>query len=145
LEVLVRTNLIPNPAFWPAKYGKNRTLCSVFWGRADLSVNRPGFSDASHQTIYTAVRCLESPGRFRSDPSVSSARINRCEVGFHQPDIQTAAALANTLDVPIAYLYSQDEVMARMILAFDKLTKAQRDECLGIRKTKQPDNGRVIV
>jgi len=37
LEVLVRTNLIPNPAFWPTKYGKNRTVRSIFQGCFDLS------------------------------------------------------------------------------------------------------------
>jgi transcriptional regulator with XRE-family HTH domain len=56
------------------------------------------------------------------DPSVASTRINRYELGVHEPDMATVQRLAETLSVPTAYLFADDDRLARMILVFSKLS-----------------------
>ena len=55
------------------------------------------------------------------DPSSASPRINQYESGKHMPDFRIAARLAECLDVPVTYLYAEDERLAAMILAFSSL------------------------
>ena len=64
------------------------------------------------------------------DPFVASTRINRYELGVHQPDLATVQRLADVLEVPTAYLFAEDERLARMILAFDRLSAAEKDQLL---------------
>lgn len=64
------------------------------------------------------------------DPGVASTRINRYEVGVHQPDLDTAARMAKALGVPLAYLYAQDERLAKMILTFAKLSRSDQERIL---------------
>jgi transcriptional regulator with XRE-family HTH domain len=65
--------------------------------------------------------------RAEMDPFVASTRINRYEKGIHEADLHTAARLARAMDVPLPYLYTQDERLARMILGFAKLTRMEQD------------------
>jgi transcriptional regulator with XRE-family HTH domain len=64
------------------------------------------------------------------DPFVASTRINRYEQGVHEPDMATAQRLAKALQVPLPYLFATDDKLAAMILAFDKLTSADKDRIL---------------
>ena len=64
------------------------------------------------------------------DPFVASTRINRYELGVHQPDWATVQRLADVLEVPTAYLFAEDERLARMILAFDRLPASEKDQIL---------------
>lgn len=64
------------------------------------------------------------------DPFVASTRINRYELGVHQPDVATVQRLADVLDVPVAYLFAGDERLARMILAFEQLSATEKDQLL---------------
>jgi transcriptional regulator with XRE-family HTH domain len=64
------------------------------------------------------------------DPSVASTRINRYEVGVHEPDMATIQRLAETLAIPMAYLFAEDDRLARMILAFDKLSATEKERLL---------------
>ena len=64
------------------------------------------------------------------DPSVASTRINRYELGVHEPDMATVQRLAETLAVPTAYLFADDDSLARMILAFSKLSIADKERLL---------------
>lgn len=64
------------------------------------------------------------------DPFVASARINRYEQGVHQPDLGTVERLAEALAVPPAYLFAGNERLARMILAFDKLSPSEQERLL---------------
>jgi transcriptional regulator with XRE-family HTH domain len=64
------------------------------------------------------------------DPSVASTRINRYELGVHEPDFATVQRLAETLKVPTAYLFAEDDRLARMILAFDQLSVAEKEQLL---------------
>lgn len=64
------------------------------------------------------------------DLFVASTRINRYEKGIHEPDMATIARLAATLKVPTAYLFAEDERLARMILAFELLTATEKERLL---------------
>ena len=52
------------------------------------------------------------------DEFVASTRINRYEQSVHEPDIKTASSLAKALDIPLAYLFAEDDLLAAMILEF---------------------------
>ena len=64
------------------------------------------------------------------DAFVASARINRYELGVHEPDMGTIARLASALSVPVAYLFAYDDRLAKMILAFEQLPAAEKDRLL---------------
>lgn len=58
--------------------------------------------------------------------ATGSTRINRYEQLASRPDIDTAAAIAEALDVPLAYLVADSDDLARLILAYSRLDEAQR-------------------
>jgi transcriptional regulator with XRE-family HTH domain len=64
------------------------------------------------------------------DPFVASTRINRYEQDVHAPDQETAKRLAKVLGVPMAYLYADNERLARMIKAFSALDAAEQERIL---------------
>jgi transcriptional regulator with XRE-family HTH domain len=73
------------------------------------------------------------------DPFVASTRINRYEVGVHEPNLSTARRLAETLGVPVAYLLAEDDRLARLILAFDGLSETRKNQLLkSIEPKKAP-------
>ena len=56
------------------------------------------------------------------DPSVASTRFNRDEKGVHEPDMETAARIADVLNVPLPWLFTSDENLAELILNFAALS-----------------------
>jgi transcriptional regulator with XRE-family HTH domain len=64
------------------------------------------------------------------DEFAASARVNRYELGKHQPDFDTAGRLADALRVPLAYFFANDDRMAELILAFAQLPKRKQDASL---------------
>jgi len=69
-------------------------------------------------------------GLVSGDKASGSVRINRYEQQVNRADMDTAAALAKALNVPLAYLFAEDDDQADMLLAFAKLTKAERSKLL---------------
>jgi transcriptional regulator with XRE-family HTH domain len=61
---------------------------------------------------------------------VASTRINRYEKAIHAPDLETAERMAKELGVPLAYLVTRDETLARAILGFSKLPKDEQARLL---------------
>lgn len=55
------------------------------------------------------------------DEFVASTRINRYEKGVHEVDINTAQKLADVLNIPLAYLYVENDQLATIIMDFHKL------------------------
>lgn len=55
-----------------------------------------------------------------------SVRINRYEQQTSRADMDTAAALAESLGVPLAYLFAEDTELAEWILAFGRLDRETR-------------------
>ncbi|MCW7537375.1 helix-turn-helix domain-containing protein [Aquabacterium sp. A7-Y] len=64
------------------------------------------------------------------DPFMASTRINRYELGVHKPDYLTARRLACCLDVPVAFLYCDDDELAEMLLMLHRLPEAVRRDAL---------------
>jgi len=64
------------------------------------------------------------------DPGVASARVNRYETGTHEPGIGTTTHLARALGVPLAYLYAEDDRLAKLIERFAAMTRRKQEELL---------------
>jgi transcriptional regulator with XRE-family HTH domain len=64
------------------------------------------------------------------DESSSSARISRYEAGIHEPPIRTAKLLAQVLNVPLAYLYCDDDALAAILLKVHAMSVADRKRLL---------------
>jgi transcriptional regulator with XRE-family HTH domain len=69
-----------------------------------------------------------------NDKANGSVRINRYEQQVNRADMDTAADLARALDVPLAYLFAEEDDQADLLLAFAKLTKSERIKLLGLAK-----------
>ncbi len=68
------------------------------------------------------------------DEFVASTRINRYEKGVHEADIQTAQKLAETLKVPLAYFYVENDQLATIVMNFDKLSSEDIENIIAIVK-----------
>lgn len=62
------------------------------------------------------------------DESSSRARISRYELGVHEPPVATARLIAAALQVPLPYLYCEDDDVAVLLLALNDLSKPVRRE-----------------
>ncbi len=62
--------------------------------------------------------------------TVGSTRINRYEQQKSLCDMETASQIAEQLDVPLAYLFAESELLADMILAFSALTQPEQKKLL---------------
>jgi transcriptional regulator with XRE-family HTH domain len=65
-------------------------------------------------------------GIVSGDKDKGSVLINRYEREVRVADMETATKIARALDVPLAYLFAESEDQAELLLAFAKLTKAER-------------------
>ena len=68
------------------------------------------------------------------DPSVASTRFNRYEKGVHEPDMETAARIADVLNVPLPWLFTSDENLAELILNFAALSPDSQLQLLEISR-----------
>jgi len=64
------------------------------------------------------------------DEGTASARMSRYETGTHEPPYEVAAKIAQALAIPAAYLYCEDDALARMILGWSALDQAGRKRVL---------------
>jgi len=53
----------------------------------------------------------------------ASARMNQYEKGKHSPDLTTVARLCKVLNVPVAFMYCDDDELAHVIASYDKLSR----------------------
>ena len=60
------------------------------------------------------------------DEGCSSARMSRYESGIHEPPLPTIQLLAKVLQLPAAYFYAEDDVLAEWILIFNQLSPSDR-------------------
>ena len=58
--------------------------------------------------------------------------MNQYEKGKHHPDATTVAKLCEVLGVPVAYLYCEDDNLARVIANFGKLSEKDKNWILKI-------------
>lgn len=61
------------------------------------------------------------------DESSSRARISRYELGVHEPPVPTARLIAKALDVPLTYLYCEDDSIASLLLSLYRLKPTIRN------------------
>lgn len=62
------------------------------------------------------------------DEFSASPRINQYERGKHVPDYSTATRLAKVLEVPVPYLYTDDDDLAALIIAYARASTKKRSE-----------------
>ena len=72
------------------------------------------------------------------DPTVASPRINQYERGKHEPQLKTAKRLAEVLGIPPAFLYTDDDVLAELLLRWNDLTLRQKKNLLKQAETASP-------
>lgn len=60
------------------------------------------------------------------DESSSSARISRYETGTHEPPFSLAEKMAATLNVPVAFLYCDDDQMAALLVEYALLNEGAK-------------------
>lgn len=68
------------------------------------------------------------------DEFSASPRINQYERGKHTPDFTTAKRLAETLSVPVTYLYAENDELADMILSFSSASVESQNKAIELLK-----------
>ena len=64
------------------------------------------------------------------DESSARARISRYELGVHEPPLPTVRLIAEVLDVPLSYLYCEDDRIALLLLGLHRLDSVRRNQCV---------------
>ena len=64
------------------------------------------------------------------EPSVASPRVNQYEQGKHEPRPAAARKLADALGIPPAFLYTEDELLARLLLRWGDLSMSRKKQLL---------------
>ena len=64
------------------------------------------------------------------DEMSASPRVNQYERGKHAPDYAMARRLAEALNVPVSYLYTEDDSLAEVVILFWALQEEKRSELL---------------
>ena len=64
------------------------------------------------------------------DPMSASARMNQYERGKHSPDYQLMCRVAEILNMPVSWFYTEDEELARLQEIFFHLPPAVRQPVL---------------
>jgi len=69
------------------------------------------------------------------DQFSASARINQYERDKHIPDYSTATRLADALEVPVTFLFADNEELAELILGFSKSSEQVKEKVKNILKS----------
>lgn len=64
------------------------------------------------------------------DPNSASARMNQYETGKHSPDFRMLQMLAEVLNVPVAFFYTTDGDVAKLLIKLHLMDKNQKEELL---------------
>lgn len=64
------------------------------------------------------------------EPSVASPRVNQYEQGKHEPRPAVVKKLADALGIPPAFLYTEDELLAKLLLRWGELSVARKKALL---------------
>jgi len=62
------------------------------------------------------------------DKFSASSRMNQYEKGRHAPDYSMVQRLAEFMEIPACYFYTEDDQLADMILLFSRLDEGARKE-----------------
>jgi len=69
------------------------------------------------------------------DESSASARMNQYEKGKHVPDFLMASKVAEILDLPTAYFYAENELLAEIVQLSHALSDEQKLKVLHFIRT----------
>jgi transcriptional regulator with XRE-family HTH domain len=98
---------------------------------ADVVDKRPVFARRLAQARGQSGLSQKQLGlRAGMEPSVASPRVNQYEQGIHEPKLAMAKKLADALGIPPAFLYCEDELLAKLLLRWGDLTVTQKKELL---------------
>ena len=64
------------------------------------------------------------------EEATASARMNQYEQGKHLPDLKQAKRFADALDVPLAYLFCDQDDVAELLLAVNEMSDTDRQALL---------------
>jgi transcriptional regulator with XRE-family HTH domain len=64
------------------------------------------------------------------DEFSASPRMNQYETGKHTPDYSILARIAKALNLPIAYFYTEDDILAEIIKLYGSLSKTDQHKLL---------------
>ena len=79
------------------------------------------------------------------DESSARARISRYELGVHEPPLPTVRLIAEVLDVPLSYLYCEDDRIALLLLGLHRLDIEQRSVKVEMLLSELANHGRQVV
>ncbi|MGF7409182.1 helix-turn-helix domain-containing protein [Providencia alcalifaciens] len=69
------------------------------------------------------------------DEASASARMNQYEKGKHTPDFNTVQKFAKVLNIPVPYFYTEDDLIAEIIIIYNKLQ--EKDKNFFLHEIKQ--------
>lgn len=75
--------------------------------------------------------------RIGMDINSASSRMNHYEKGRHTPDIQTLKKIAEELNVPLAYLFCESDVIAELNCIIHQLSTQEQKELLNSLNAKK--------
>ncbi|WP_394539479.1 transcriptional regulator [Lysobacter enzymogenes] len=70
-----------------------------------------------------------------------AVRINRYEKNVHDADLATARRIAQSLGVPLAFLYADTDVLAEAILTLGLLSKSEQRKAVADLKARLAQAG----
>jgi transcriptional regulator with XRE-family HTH domain len=71
------------------------------------------------------------------EPSSASSRMNHYEKGRHTPVYPTLKRIADELDVPVAYFFCDDPIVAEIVCKLERLSK--KDQKALLSQLNQPN------
>lgn len=71
------------------------------------------------------------------DPAVASPTINQYERGKHEPQLKRAKRLAEVLGIPPAFLFTEDDLLAELLLRWNGLSVRKKKELLKLLDTSK--------
>jgi len=66
------------------------------------------------------------------DEFTASPRINQYETGKHTPSYPTLVRLGEVLNVPVPFFYCADDMLARLMLQYRRMTPDERNMLVSI-------------
>lgn len=70
------------------------------------------------------------------DEFSASARINQYERDKHVPDFSITCRLARALDIPVVYLYAEDDDLAELLLDYAQASRRRRAHVMRLLKSR---------
>lgn len=64
------------------------------------------------------------------DQFVASARMNQYEMGKHAPEFTMLQKISDALGTPKAYFYATDDELAKLIKAYEKLSRSEKQRIM---------------